>query len=57
MANRLFVSPLAGDGYPTGQWKPGQLVRSLVDLPYEGGDRRPVLSVDSETVRLDTLPR
>ena len=57
LGEQMVRLPLAGDGYPTGQWQPGQLVRSLVDLAYDGGDRRPVLSVDGETIRLGAVPR
>jgi len=49
--------PLANAGYPTALWSEGELVRAVVDVIYDGGDRRPILSVDGEAVRLDTLPR
>jgi mannosyltransferase len=49
--------PLANAGYPTAMWSEGELVRAVVDITYDGGDRRPTLSVDGETVRLDALPQ
>ncbi len=49
--------PLAGGGFPTGEWTPGQLVRTVVRLPYDGGDRRARLIVGEDAVRFKALPR
>lgn len=48
--------PLAGDGYPTGVWPPGALVRSTVDLVYTGAARQPVVTVDGAEIVLQPLP-
>ena len=48
--------PLAGDGYPTGVWPPGALVRSTVDLVYTGAARQPVVTVDGAESVLQPLP-
>lgn len=49
-------APLAA-GYPTSAWQAGDLVRTLVTVPYDGSDPRPVLQVDDERVVLRPLPR
>ena len=49
--------PLAGGGFPTGEWSPGQLVRTVVRLPYDGGDRRAQLRVGEDTVQFKALPQ
>jgi mannosyltransferase len=48
--------PLAGDGYPTGAWPPGALVRNTVDLVYTGAARQPVVTVDGVETVLQPLP-
>jgi hypothetical protein len=47
---------LAGDGYPTGAWPPGALVRNTVDLVYTGAARQPVVTVDGVETVLQPLP-
>ncbi len=50
-------APLAGGGYPTAQWQPGEVVRGEFDLLYDGGDRTPILEVDGAQLRLAHVPR
>ena len=50
-------APLAGGGYPTAQWQPGEVVRGEFDLRYDGGDRIPTLEVDGTRLRLARVPR
>jgi hypothetical protein len=49
--------PLAGGDFPTGEWAPGQLVRTVVRLPYGGADRRARLRVGEDVVRFSALPQ
>jgi mannosyltransferase len=55
--NEQTVSaPLAGGGYPTGEWQAGELVRGEFDLLVDGPERRPILEVGGQTLRLRALP-
>ncbi|GIV69707.1 glycosyltransferase family 39 protein [Caldilinea sp.] len=59
MALRLgeqeLSAPLAG-AYATGAWTAGELVRSVVEIIYGGGDARPRLTVDGVSITLEPLP-
>ncbi|MEZ4861506.1 MAG: glycosyltransferase family 39 protein [Caldilineaceae bacterium] len=48
--------PLASSHYPTAAWQAGEIVRGKAILPYAGGSRTPVVSVDQAKLRLATLP-
>lgn len=48
-------APLAG-AYATGAWTAGELVRSVAEIVYDGGDARPRLTVDGVSVTLEALP-
>lgn len=36
LGNASLTQPLAGSGYPTGAWRPGEVVRADVELTYDG---------------------
>ena len=44
-------------GFPTGAWAPGDLVRTLVTLPYDGGDPRAELEVGGDRLVLQAVPQ
>ena len=48
--------PVAGDGYPTGQWQAGEQIRSKTELLYTAQGRRPQLTIGEDTLKLPTLP-
>lgn len=56
LGEQTLTAPLAGGGYPTGSWQPGELVRGEFDMVYDGGERRPVLTVGGESMRLAAVP-
>lgn len=57
LGEQVLTAPLAGGSYPSAAWQAGELVRGEFDLPYDGGDRRPRLEIEGETLRLAPLPR
>ncbi len=56
LGDQVVRFPLA-DAYPTASWRTGELVRTIVEFAYNGGARRPTLSIDEETVQMVALPR
>ncbi len=52
-----LTAPLAGGGYPSAAWQPGELVRGEFDIPYDGGTDAPKIEVNGDSVRLQPLPR
>ncbi|MCB9158331.1 MAG: hypothetical protein H6644_00465 [Caldilineaceae bacterium] len=44
-------------GFPTGEWAPGDVVRTLVTLPYDGGDPRAALEVGGDRLVLQAVPQ
>jgi mannosyltransferase len=51
-----LTSPLAGASLPTVDWRPGQLIRTTVQLPYEGSETRARLKVGEKMFDLAYLP-
>ncbi len=56
LGDQVVRFPLA-DAYPTASWRAGELVRTIAEITYDGGARRPTLSIDGRTVQLAALPR
>jgi hypothetical protein len=56
LGDQTLTMPVAGEGYPTGQWQAGEIVRSKADLLYTGQGRRPQLTIGPETRALERLP-
>jgi len=56
LGDQILTVPVAGEGYPTGQWQAGEVVRSKVELLYTGQGRRPQLTIGTETLSLQPLP-
>lgn len=56
VGDQTVTMPVAGDGYPTGQWQAGEIVRSKAELLYTGQGRRPQLTIGTETLSLPRLP-
>ncbi len=56
LGQEKLTAPLAGGGYPTGLWQPGQFVRGEFDILYDGQGARLLLEVDGEAVRLGRIP-
>ncbi len=56
LGQESLTAPLAGGGYPTGQWQPGQFVRGEFDIRYDGTGTRLVLQVGEEQIRLGRIP-
>ncbi len=57
LGEQAVSGPLAGGLYPTGMWRPGDLIRGQFDVLYEGGDRDLWLEAAGRRVRLGTVPR
>jgi hypothetical protein len=57
LGGQTLTAPLAGAGYPTGDWQPGELVRGEFDILYDGAERTPVLEAGSDRLQLRRLPR
>lgn len=56
LGGEQLIVPLAGSALPTVDWQPGELVRVTVRLPFDGADRRALLSVGADHIRLKRLP-
>jgi hypothetical protein len=56
LGDQTLTAPLAGGSHPTGAWQPGELVRAGFTIPYDGGGRRALLSVDNDRLTLAPLP-
>jgi len=56
LGEQVVTMPLAGEGFPTNAWQPGQLVRTVVQLPYDGNDRRATVEVNEASIELKPLP-
>ncbi len=56
LGDQSLEAPLAGGGYPTGQWQAGELVRAEFDLPFDGSATVPMLQVATDSVKLSPLP-
>lgn len=56
LGDQTLTMPLAGEGYPTGQWQAGEIVRSKAELVYTGQGRSPQLTIGADTVTLKRLP-
>ena len=57
LGGQAVESPLAGGGYPTAQWRQGELVRSIFEIPFDGADSNLWLEVDGSRTRLGRIPR
>ena len=56
LGDQQLVSPLAGSTLPTLEWQADQLVRTIVQLPYDGGAANALLQVGDATLKLERLP-
>ena len=56
LGEQQFTAPLAGGAYPTGSWRPGEVVRGEFDLPFDGTGERATLTVAGAEMRLAPLP-
>lgn len=56
LGDQAVTMPIAGDGYPTGEWQAGEVVRSKAELLYTGQGRHPQLTIGAETLSLQRLP-
>ena len=52
-----MTAPIGGPAYPTGAWQPGELVRSQMDIVFDGTDAQPLVEVAGETAALAPLPQ
>ena len=57
LGDQAVELPLAGGSYPTAQWRPGELVRSIFEIPFDGTDDALWLEVDGSRTRLGRIPR
>ncbi len=56
LGDQTLTATLAGGGYPTAQWSPGELVRGEFDLLFDGSAHRPTLTVGEQMIDLRELP-
>lgn len=56
LGNETLQAALAGGIYPTGNWRPGEIVRGEFDLRYDGLANRPQLTAGGESYRLVHVP-
>ena len=55
LGDQAVTIPLAGAGYPTGEWQGGEIVRGQVDILYDGTSTRAKVEVAGESVELAPL--
>ncbi len=55
LGDQVVTAPLAGAGYPTGEWQDGEIVRGQYDIPYDGTSTRAQVEVAGESVELAPL--
>ncbi len=56
LGDQVVTAPLAGAGYPTGEWTGGEIVRGQYDIPYDGTGTRAQVEVAGDSVELAPLP-
>jgi hypothetical protein len=56
LGEQTVSAPLAGGSYPTASWLPGEIVRAVVEIPYDGTAQRATLQVGQDTLRLAPVP-
>ena len=56
LGDQTLTAPLAGTGYPTADWQPGELVRGEFDIRFDGRGTVPTLQVEGTTIRLARVP-
>jgi mannosyltransferase len=56
LGDQAATAPLAGGGYPTGEWQAGEIVRGQFDILYDGTGSRPRVEVAGQSVALEELP-
>ena len=47
LGSQQITGALAGDGYPTGAWRAGELVRGIFTLPYDGSSATPTVQLNT----------
>ena len=57
LGEQIVESPLAGGAHPTAQWRAGELVRALFDVPFDGSDPTLWLAVGDARVELGSVPQ
>ena len=57
LGEQTVESPLAGGDYATVQWRAGELVRSTIEILYDGTDPTLWLEVEGMRTRLGRVPR
>ena len=55
LGGQAVESPLAGGGFPTNEWRAGELVRSIFEIPYDGLDSDLWLEFENERIRLGRI--
>jgi len=55
LGDQAVTAPLAGAGYPTGEWQRGEIVRGQYDIPYDGTSTRAQVEVAGQSVELAPL--
>ena len=56
LGNHVVVAPLAGGTYPTSRWRAGELVRSMIEIPFDGSDPMLWLEIGNMRKRLGRIP-
>lgn len=56
LGQNRHVVPLAGGDYPTGLWQADEIVRTRLELPWDGTTRHPTLTIGNHTIRLAPIP-
>ncbi|MFN8446907.1 MAG: glycosyltransferase family 39 protein [Caldilineaceae bacterium] len=56
LGSQSVQSPLAGGSYPTANWQAGEFVRGEFEIPFDGTQQRPSLTVGENRLQLATLP-
>ncbi|HXF62878.1 MAG TPA: glycosyltransferase family 39 protein [Caldilineaceae bacterium] len=57
LGDQTLTAPLAGPGFPTGAWQAGDLARGEFDIPFDGSDLTPELTIAGDRLQLERLPQ
>ena len=55
LGDQSVTAHLGGPAYPSGEWQPGEVVRSQMDILFDGTSAQPAVEVAGETLTLESL--
>ena len=55
LGEQVVAAPIGGPAYPSSEWQPGEVVRSQMDILFDGTNAQPLVEVAGETAALASL--